>query len=383
MSTNLLWYGSISQAFPPRLVESLLVVFVLIVSIVPAVAGQASVPAEKVMFILDGSGSMWGRVRDTSGEVEKIVVAKRVVSNLIKQLPASVQVGLEVYGHRSKTDCSDVEVMLPIGLDNQAAAIEKLDSIKPKGKTPISQALLVASKQLKSLDGAATVVLVSDGKETCDDDPCALVKSLREQGVNMQVHVVGFDVGKEERDQLICIADAGKGTYFTANNADQLADSFAAINQTLTQQRCATRNPFCVKDVPNPFDEGVREFSMNVPAKAKANDPNASEWAASHNYNKQGSIDGYWIARWNGGGTGANWIAGTADVRTVKDVVYILYKDETSTYLTEAKLQPEGRLVGKYVNVLQPANSTPWVGNIVGNNRIDGYWGGGRWDYRR
>src|SRR5262249_53960539 len=97
------------------------------------------------------------------------------------------------------------------------------------------------------------------------------------------------------------------------------------------------------------------------------------------------SLDGEWSSRWNGGGAGNAWEAGTASVKKVGDRVYILYKDRTSTYLIDAKLQGKTRLVGRYLNLAEGADidSTPWVGEIVNDERIDGEWTEGRWDLRR
>ena len=59
-----------------------------------------------VLFILDGSGSMWARLDN----IEKIVIAKERLSVLVKELPEGVNIGLMVYGHRSKGDCNDIEL---------------------------------------------------------------------------------------------------------------------------------------------------------------------------------------------------------------------------------------------------------------------------------
>jgi Ca-activated chloride channel family protein len=65
----------------------------------------------------------------------------------------------------------------------------------------------------------ATIILVSDGRETCEGDPCALVKELKESGIKFVMHVIGLDVTGEDRKQLQCIAEAGAGTYYAAKDA--------------------------------------------------------------------------------------------------------------------------------------------------------------------
>ncbi|MDS4026285.1 MAG: VWA domain-containing protein [Candidatus Contendobacter sp.] len=195
-----------------------------------AASGAANAPG--VLFILDASGSMKAKIDNR----EKIVIAKEVMSNLLRDLPATIQVGLEVYGHHTKGDCNDIEVMAPVGQTDKAALIQRIQAIDPKGMTPITQALQVAAEQLKTAEQETTVVLVSDGEETCKGDPCAAVGSLVQQGVKLKVHVVGFDVAEKEQQQLMCIAKAGNGRYFTANNAEQLKDALTEVKQEVVKK---------------------------------------------------------------------------------------------------------------------------------------------------
>jgi hypothetical protein len=144
-----------------------------------------------------------------------------------------------------------------------------------------------------------------------------------------------------------------------------------------------TRNPFQVKDVPDPDGEDVKAFAANVKLAGGAKDANAEQWAANATPGKSGSLEGEWSSRWNGGSAGNDWIAGTATVKKVGDRVYILYKDRTGTYLIDAKPQGKTRLVGRYLSQESDGDTSPWVGEIVDGERIDGQWTMGRWDLRR
>lgn len=196
-----------------------------------AAAGGAT-NAPGVLFILDASGSMKAKI----GNQEKMAIAKDVMTNLLRDLPDTIQVGLEVYGHHTKGDCNDIEVIAPVGQADKATLIQRIQSIDPKGMTPITQSLQVAAEQLKTAEQETTVVLVSDGEETCKGDPCAAVASLLQQGIKLKVHVVGFDVGDKEKQQLMCIAQAGKGKYFAANNAEQLKGALTEVKQEVVKK---------------------------------------------------------------------------------------------------------------------------------------------------
>lgn len=180
-----------------------------------------------ILFILDASGSMAGQIDGRA----KMDVAKGVMTDLIDGLPDSVNVGLEVYGHRSKGDCDDIETMVEVGEVDKQTLIDKINSIQPKGKTPIAKSLAMAGDKLGASEDETTIILVSDGEETCEGNACTYIKDLREKGINVKVHVVGFDVGQKEKEQLSCIAEAGGGRYYTANNADQLKQALTEVKE--------------------------------------------------------------------------------------------------------------------------------------------------------
>lgn len=188
----------------------------------PQAADASTPPPNNLIFILDSSGSMWGRIE---GDLPKISVAKSVMTDLISGLDAGSSVGLIAYGHRRKGDCSDVETLTPLQSLDKDRLIGQIKGINPKGKTPITRSVKEAVEILRTVEESAGIVLVSDGIETCEGDPCEAVKAAKAAGIPFTMHVVGFDVAEAETDQLRCMADAGGGRYFTARNTAQLSDA--------------------------------------------------------------------------------------------------------------------------------------------------------------
>jgi len=211
----------------------------------------------RVMLLLDGSNSMWGRIDGT----EKIVVARQVLNQVLSELPDDMQVGLAAYGHRQKESCDDIEVLLPVGNHSRAELEAAITSVQPKGKTPITAALQLVAE---GLDAPTQLILVSDGKETCEGDPCELVRSLRERGVEVTVHVVGFDVTSEEREQLNCIAEAGGGLYADAGTADELTAALSEIRDTVVE---AVADPAEVKRTAVPIDRSKLNWRLESEGK--------------------------------------------------------------------------------------------------------------------
>jgi len=200
---------------------------------VPASTSSAAAKggeAENIMFILDASGSMSQKM----GTRSKMDIAKEVMSGLVRDLPSGINVGLTAYGHRKKDDCGDVEELSALSLlDNDAreAMQKKIAGMKNLGKTPIAGSVTQVADRLKASGQAATIVLVSDGEETCEGDPCALVRQLKAAGVRFVLHVIGFDVDEKTKAQLACIAEAGGGKYFGAKNADELLKATQQVVQ--------------------------------------------------------------------------------------------------------------------------------------------------------
>ena len=189
---------------------------------VPALAQDGEETSTgNILLILDASGSMWGQIE---GE-NKISIAKDVLKELASELPDGTEVGLIAYGHREKGDCEDIETIVEIGPIDKAALNEKIDALNPKGKTPITDSVLMAFESVKATEDAVTVILVSDGIETCGGDPCKAVKEAKDSGINFIMHVVGFDVGDVDVSQLECAAQAGGGLYMSAQNASELSEA--------------------------------------------------------------------------------------------------------------------------------------------------------------
>lgn len=187
----------------------------------PALAAGAG----KLVLVLDSSGSMQQRV---AGEA-KIDIAKQALRTVIGRLPDDAQVGLRVYGAtvENRGDagaCTDSQLVVPIGTGNRTALSRAVKKYRPYGETPIAYALGQAAEDLGNT-GRRSVVLVSDGQETCDADPCGTAAALARRGIDLKFDVIGLRVSGRARDQLRCIADRGRGSYYDADNAAAIADS--------------------------------------------------------------------------------------------------------------------------------------------------------------
>ena len=179
----------------------------------------------QAVIIFDASGSMWGQIDGKA----KITIAKEALNNVVGEWNPNVELGLTAYGHRKKGDCNDIETLVPVGAVDKNKITSLVQKIQPKGKTPIARSLKRVAEELKFTEEKATIILISDGKESCDANPCDVAKELEKKGIDFVTHVIGFNVDKKTDKQLECIADATGGEYFSAKNATALNDAMKTI----------------------------------------------------------------------------------------------------------------------------------------------------------
>lgn len=198
-----------------------------------AVVSTASIADTVVVY--DASNSMWGQI---DGEA-KVTIARRVLGDLVADWDSSEPLGLVAYGHRREGDCSDIETVVAPGTLDRAAMLDRIQEISPKGKTPLTAAVQHAAEELKFRDAPANVILISDGIETCDADPCAVAGELEQAGINFTAHVIGFDVGEADQAQLACIAENTGGRFFAATDAAGLQAALAEASEIATEEVAA------------------------------------------------------------------------------------------------------------------------------------------------
>jgi Ca-activated chloride channel family protein len=179
----------------------------------------------QAVIIFDASGSMWGQIDGKA----KITIAKDALNSVVKEWNPDVELGLTAYGHRKKGDCNDIEALVPVGAIDKDKIISLVKKIQPKGKTPIARSLKKVAQELKFTEEKATIILISDGKESCDANPCDVAKELEKKGIDFVTHVIGFNVDKKTDEELACIAKSTGGEYFSAKNATALYSAMKSI----------------------------------------------------------------------------------------------------------------------------------------------------------
>ncbi|NLT72043.1 MAG: VWA domain-containing protein [Verrucomicrobiaceae bacterium] len=186
----------------------------------------------RTILVLDASGSMWGQIEGRA----KIEIAREVIAKLVDDLPANTELGLVTYGHRRKGDCEDIELLVEPGKLDREAFKKTVNAIQPKGMTPLTDAVEFAAEKLRSTENKATVILVTDGEETCDRDPCEAARLLEASGVDFTAHVVAFDLDDKAAKSVECLAATTGGLFLKADNATTLADALQMVIEPEPEQ---------------------------------------------------------------------------------------------------------------------------------------------------
>ena len=190
-----------------------------------AAPAHAQSEQPQVMLIMDSSGSMKRRI----GGEPKMAVAKRSVADFLAGAPSEVPLGLMAYGHRRSRDCSDIEIMIPPSAGTGRAIRAAVDAMVPRGETPIAESIRQAAAYMDSGSRPTTIVLVTDGEEACNADPCAAARELESAGVEFTAHVIGFGLNEAQSQAVKCLADETGGQFIAANDAPQLAAALKKV----------------------------------------------------------------------------------------------------------------------------------------------------------
>jgi Ca-activated chloride channel family protein len=181
----------------------------------------------RILFVFDASNSMHGKWDEST----RIAIAKEVLVKTVDSLKnvPNLELALRVYGHQSPItptfqDCEDTKLEIPFAPGNHGAIQRKIRQIQPKGTTPIARSLEAAADDFPDKNARNIIILITDGIEACDNDPCTIADKLRAKGITIRPFVIGVGIDMEYLNYFDCI-----GTYLDANDKN----SFIQVMQTV------------------------------------------------------------------------------------------------------------------------------------------------------
>ncbi|MGI9298123.1 MAG: vWA domain-containing protein [Gammaproteobacteria bacterium] len=210
------------------------VVFLLCALVSPLSA--AGKPRSSLLLLIDSSGSMGNEIGKRNSDI-KIEAAKAAAQAAVAQATQKGLVEVAVLAFEGGCD-NPVPRHLDFTTDTDKL-IRFIWSLEPGGGTPMAEAVLFANDFMKR-NGVADstsqlIVLLADGQNDCGDVHEAM-RQLQRSGVVFRHETVGFGIEplSQAAEDLQHIAVQTGGVYHHANDANQLANVFLDLVNTLT-----------------------------------------------------------------------------------------------------------------------------------------------------
>jgi Ca-activated chloride channel family protein len=179
------------------------------------------------MIVFDASGSMGAT--DYAVKLPRIARVKNAMQTVIPEVAPLRRLGLIVYGEGAYNDCDSIELRLRPTPDAADTLLNAIKKINPRGRTPLTRSVELAAEELDYRNKPATVVLLTDGEETCGGDPCRTAKALKAEAKDLTIHVIGY---REQGGYFTarCMSDQTGGDYKSVKTEEELIE---ALRKTL------------------------------------------------------------------------------------------------------------------------------------------------------
>lgn len=182
----------------------------------------------RILFILDASNSMNAK---WTMEQTRIQAAKELLTEEINGLigTPNLEIALRVYGHQSPItatfqDCNDTKLEVPFGPNNYQEIKNRIRFIQAKGTTPIARSLEASAEDFPDRIARNIIILITDGVEACDNDPCVIAQKLKDKGIKVTPFVIGLGMDLSYLDKFNCI-----GSYSDAETKDAFKSVLSTV----------------------------------------------------------------------------------------------------------------------------------------------------------
>lgn len=122
---------------------------------------------------------------ESYGGATRLQAAQRSVSTVVSSLPLDVDVGLTVL-----EDCPRASDFGFFGASQRQRLLQGVNQLMPRRGTPLANGLWIAGQKVDGVRAPAVVVVISDGEDSCRQDPCAVARRLKAQKPQLQINVV-------------------------------------------------------------------------------------------------------------------------------------------------------------------------------------------------
>lgn len=250
-----------------QVTKYLFLTLILLINVAPAFSQRRNnltrtEPLNRILFIYDASNSMNGMWE--SGR--KNLIAQRLISDALDSLKGkpNVELALRVYGHQfnylNGQNCDDTKLEVPFSKYNVDKIKNRLKTIKAKGTTPIAKTLEKSEVDFPPCANCRNIIiLITDGIEECDGDPCAVSRALQRKGIVLKPFVIGIGMDPDFIKTFECI-----GTYFDASNEKTFKNALGVVISQALNNTSAQVSLLDAHHLPNETNVNMTFFDMHT-----------------------------------------------------------------------------------------------------------------------
>jgi hypothetical protein len=167
----------------------------------------------EVIIVIDASGSMDERM---SGGGSRMSNAKSSIDYVVRGLPDPITVGLIEF-----TNCSNVRRDKFYTSPQRPALLSEVNKLTPQQGTPLAGSIKRAG-DIASQDVESTIVLVTDGDDTCGGDPCGEARAIKAKKPKVKINVVDLSDDSKSAAILRCVAQVTGGQVMKPNTGMEM-----------------------------------------------------------------------------------------------------------------------------------------------------------------
>lgn len=198
-------------------------------------AQKNEVKQPRILILLDGSSSMsyeWTKDESRFKAASRIILA---LMDSMYKVNKDVEFALRVYGHQypsQQNNCFDTRLEVMFSKNNIDQMGMRLDALQPIGVSPIAFSLKEAAEWdfEKPLLNSYSLILVTDGAESCSGDICDVVKKLLEKRIDFKPYILSLVDNPALKNGYDCL-----GNYLPVAQEKDIKPSVGKIVDAYTQ----------------------------------------------------------------------------------------------------------------------------------------------------
>lgn len=215
-------------------------------------------PLTRILFLFDASQSMHAHWNTNT----KFEIARNMLIQMVDSISKldNIEIALRIYGHTKRyppQDCDDTRLEVPFGKNRENIVRKKMEELRPSGTTPIARSLEECGNDFPSDPARNIIILITDGIEECQGDPCAVSLALQKRGITLKPFIIGLGLDKSLIKSFDCV-----GNYYDATDETSFRTIFNVVISQALNNTTAQVNLLDVYNKPTETNAGMTFYDQ-------------------------------------------------------------------------------------------------------------------------